>query len=329
MENTDLAVIGDQHIKKRILSQGRELFALVEALGKPAIWLGDLFDTKEIINGRCLNAAIEYFSNSQLIHYLVVGNHDYFNLDCDDHALKALALLKNVVVIDKPHLINDNVVAFPYIHDRAKLEAAIAQFARPDRTLFGHLEVDQFDFGNGHICTSGISLTALSGFKRVISGHFHKFQEQGNLTFLGTPYTQSQGEANQVKYIGLYNVQRDELKKAETDFPKHITLEVDCDNVVAEKPYPVILMVPGWERHLYRVILTGTQANIDKFPKELYEGKGAQIKWLARPADFAENSIVLSETLSNEQQFIQWAGGVKKMEKETLDLGLSILEACK
>lgn len=320
-------VIGDPHLTHKSLDRAEALFSLVEEIGLPGIWLGDLLDTKEVIRGKCLNAAIDYFRRSKLRHIVLIGNHDWFNLDCLAHALEALKLLPNVTVVDEPMMI-DGMNFFPYIHDKAKLEALLCAFADRKEVLFGHLEVTDFDFGNGHICTTGISRAALSGLKRVISGHFHKYQESGNLTYIGTPFSHSFGESNQTKYIAMYDSETDELKLAETPFPKHITVEFNCDQLETdgEAEYGLI---PDWDQDgdFYRLILTGRAESIQKFPKYRYEKHN--VKYIERPSDDVVNTVSIDETISNEAQFSKWAIEVRGLDEETVKLGMSILEACK
>src|SRR6185436_20099964 len=181
-----------------------ELFKLVEQQKLPTIWLGDLLDTKEVIRGKCLNTAVEYFRTSKLSH--------------------------NVLVVDKPFNFQ-NIVMVPYIHDKTKLKTILTQFENTEVTLIGHLELSNFDFGNGHVCTNGLSFSDVAGFKRVISGHFHKYQTKGNLTYLGTPFSHSFGEANQTKYLATYDSVTDVLDIFETPFHRHISFEFNCDNL--------------------------------------------------------------------------------------------------
>ena len=281
-----------------------------------------------------LNALLEYFKTSKLFHTIIVGNHDYFNLECEGHSLEALKLLPNVLVIDEPTN-DEDFVFIPYMHDQQKLKATIAKFVNPKKTLIGHLELSQFDFGNGHICTTGLSVTDVAGFKRVISGHFHKYQTQGNLTYLGTPFSHSFGEANQVKYLGMYDSVTDELKIAETPFPKHISIEFNCDLLDEHGSHwfnQIDLNDPNHQKHFYRIILTGQQINIDRFPKHIYDGGThgkLNIKWISRPSDYMENQITIEDTVSNERQFMKWATEVRGMDEETVKLGLSIMEACR
>lgn len=328
----NLTVVGDPHVTHKSMSRAIDLFTLVESQGRNCIWLGDMLDTKEVIRGKCFNLLLNYFLNSKLNHIVLVGNHDYFNLDCEGHALDTLKLLPNVQIVDKPTLIN-HMLFIPYMHDLNKLRAVLDEYRSPERVLVGHLEVSEFDFGNGYVCTSGITLKDLAGYKRVISGHFHKYQESGNLTFLGTPFSHSFGETDQAKYLGIYDTEKDKLILEETPFPKHITKEFNCDLLDENCNHALFAPEPGYEQNFYRIVLTGSQANIDRFPRFMYDEGGTEgklnIKWITRPSDHIENQITIEDTLSNEAQFNKWATSVRKMDPETLKLGLSILEACK
>jgi DNA repair exonuclease SbcCD nuclease subunit len=295
--------------------------------------LGDTFDTKEVVRGKALNLVYNKLKQSKLEWIFIIGNHDLFNLSSTEHSLETLKELKNVSVIDKI-TVKDNLVFIPYTHDIDKLRMDLARVISPDRVAIAHLELKQFDFGNGHICTSGLTAEDVAGFKRVISGHFHKYQTSGNLTYLGTPFSHSFGEANQTKYLGLYNIETDELKIAETPFARHISIEFNCDLLDDRGSHWLFdTSDPQFKNNYYRVILTGTQENIDRFPKFIYDQGGAEgklnIKWISRPSDFIENDVIIEDTASNERQFIKWAIEVKNMDETTVNLGLAIMEACR
>lgn len=327
-----LTIIGDPHITHKSLDRGAHLFYETEQRGLTCIWLGDFLDTKEVIRGKCLNFLYDQLSASSLNHIVLVGNHDWFNLECQDHSLRTLQDLKNVEIIDKPTRMG-NMLFVPYMHDLEKLRAVLNEYRNQDLVLVGHLEISNFDFGNGHVCTKGLTLEDVAGFKRVISGHFHKYQTEGNLTYLGTPFSHSFGETDQTKYLGTYDTETDELTIDETPFPKHITKEFNCDLLNERCEHWLFDPTPGYEKNFYRVILTGTQANIDRFPRFMYDEGGTNgklnIKWITRPSDHAENSIEIDETVSNEAQFTKWATTVRKLDDETVKLGLQILEACR
>lgn len=318
-------IIGDPHITPKSLDKGVRLFQQVESLGLPTVWLGDFLDTKEVIRGKCLNLLYEYFSTSKLQHIILIGNHDWFNLECQDHSLKSLAALKNVTIIDTvrqhPTL---PFVFFPYIHDKAKLKEILLQYSGKELIAFGHFEVSGFDFGNGHLCEDGIVTHAdFMGFKRVISGHFHKLQQTGNFTYLGTPFSHSFGEANQDKVIGTYELSTDTLELTPTDFPRHISMKVDLSKRGAEKRLQEFL--DGNESNLIRIQLYGNPEEVAKLDKSKYSQFG--IKWEDKSDAPMDSKVNLDETLDNKTQFQEWAKNIKQLDNDTVSLGLSILEA--
>lgn len=314
-------IVGDPHLKNNNLDLAQELFALVESHGRPTIWLGDMLDTKELIRGKCMNALISYFKSSALAHYILVGNHDWFNLDCEAHSLESLKLLPNVFVVDAPHTDGlGNVVMVPYIHDQAKLRKIIADLPA-DSILIGHLDVAGCDYGNGHISKDGLKVQELAKFKRVISGHFHKYQQSENLTYLGTPFSHSFGEANQKKVFASYEPHSNVLQLFDSPFRRHVSIEINCDQGDRR----------DWEAasnsDLYRVILTGSQENINLFDRSLLNH--LNVKWVTRPSDYAMNDVQIDETMSNEGQFAKWAKDVRGLDEATVALGAAILEAVK
>ena len=155
----------------------------------------------------------------------------------------------------------------------------------------------------------------------MISGHFHKYQQKGNLTYLGTPFSHSFGETDQTKYIGIYDTESDELKLERTPFRKHLTIEIDCDKSEA---------IPSLsDIDLYRIILCGKQENIDKYSAQKSFYKDHNVKWITRPADYNLNDIQIDETSSNEKQFNDWAKETRNLDDETIKLGLEIMESVK
>jgi DNA repair exonuclease SbcCD nuclease subunit len=314
-------VVGDPHLEPNNLDQVEELFNLVEGLNRPTMWLGDFLNTKEVIRGRCLNALFRYFLRSKLTHYVIIGNHDYFNLDCEDHSLVVLKALSNVVIIDQPTMVGDiNVI--PYVHDKIKLKELLGSM-KEGSVLFGHLEVSGFDFGNGHLCDDArITHDDFSKFKRVVSGHFHKLQQTGNFTYLGTPFSHSFGEANQDKAIATYDVGSDEMMLIPTKFPRHVSIKIDTlDPKCREKISTFLDENLG---NKIRIQLTGTPESVVAIDKSEFR---SDIKWEDKSESEKFDGVSLDETLTNKAQFESWARDIRSLDPATLSLGLSILEA--
>jgi len=300
-------VVGDPHILKKSLDKATKLFDQIESIGLPVILLGDQLDTKAVIDGYCLNFLYKRLRDSKLQWKLLVGNHDYFSLDeCIDHSLEVLKSLPNVQIIDSP-IETDGAWFVPYIHDDEKLRQVLSKIPKGS-IVFGHFEIPEFDYGNGWICESGVPIHSFKKFKRVISGHFHKHQQKGNILYLGTAYSKDFGESNQDKFIAIYDPSTDDLELIPTNFPKHVTITVDVT-----KPIDYTLT----EGDEIRFVLTGPSAEIASFQR--IDG----IRYDEKPDEDQEVLVVESEDHLN--QFKNWAN-LKKVSEASITLGLEILK---
>lgn len=307
-------VVGDPHCKPDNLYKMSKLFNTVEARGLPTVWLGDLLDTKDIVRAQCLNSYINYFRYSSLQHIILIGNHDWSTADCNQHSLEALKDLKNVTVVDRPYF-EGKTLFVPYFSSHEAFKAAIKPYELPVY-LFMHQGVTGCDYGNGFIAENELEIEALVGFDKVISGHFHRYQEKANLVYLGTPFSHSYGESNQDKFLGIFNDEDGSLELIKTDFPRHITHELDLnitDNLIID------------EFDHVRVILKGTREQLASFNKSKYPG----LKFI----EDCQQQIVrssLKETETPESLLSKWFSDIKKeTNPDILNLGLDILKEVK
>ena len=307
-------VVGDPHLTLKSYDKINKLFDIIEEMPQDVvIWLGDFLDTKEVIRGKCLNLLNKRFTSSKKQHIILIGNHDYFNLDCEEHALEVFkSLHPQVIIVDK--IMKSNGMWFvPYYHDMNKLKEDLNVIPN-NETVFGHFDIIGFDFGNGYISDGGLRHRDFKRFKRVISGHYHKYQERGNLVYLGTPFSHSFGESGQSKFIAIYDSKSDKLDLIPTPFEQHYTWEVNCDETLNA---PLLS-----SKNLHRIILKGKKENIAQFKRDqVFEGT----KIIERP-DIEEMSIVIDEVDNNFKQFTQWASEVKQLDTQTIQLGIEILE---
>lgn len=311
----NLTIVGDPHAKPDNLEKIRTLFALVEGKGNTTFWMGDMLDTKEIVRSKCLNLWIELFSKSKLQHYILIGNHDLHSVESKEHSLYPLTLLKNVHVIDRPQSIHDmSMYAVPYIHDPKEFVKAL-KMQDGHQVLLMHQGVTGFDYGNGYIAENEVPLEALSKFELVISGHFHKFQKEGNLVYIGTPFSHTFGESDQEKFLGILDLKTLKLKTIPMKFPQHKTFYLNCDS--EEMPQDVHFE-PGY----VRVVLTGSAESVAAFDKT----KWAAVKFIEQPDNEASVKANVSETWSNEKKFTKWATEIKGLSEDTIQLGLEILK---
>lgn len=303
-------VVGDPHAKPDNLNKIDQLFDKIEELGNPCILLGDLLDTKEMVRGRCINKYIERLGNSSLKFFILVGNHDWFNLECEAHSLEPLKLLSNVTIIDKPMEFK-HFVALPYIHDREVLSQKVLTLCDKNKALFCHVDMVNFDYGNGYMSEHGLTVKDFKKYPMVISGHYHKAQSEENFTYLGTPFSHSFGESNQIKYIGIYNTETNWLDLLETNFPKHITIEIEAAVDVRTNLNP---------NDYNRVIIKGVKEDIARVPRI------AGVKYIEKLTPSENSGIVIGENLTPTAQFELWAKEVKKFSPDLIKKGLEILK---
>lgn len=320
------SVVGDPHCTPNNLDDIGKLFDILEDLGNDVIILGDLLDTKEIVRGRCLNFLMYRLGKSKLHFYIHVGNHDWFNHDCQEHSLEPLKALPNVTVVDRPTRVNlggATALMLPYFDNLEAFRKELKEGVKGTDVVFMHQGVVGFDYGNGHVADGNghgeITTEDLKNLPLTISGHFHKYAKEGKFTFLGTPFSHSFGETDQVKYIGLYNPDEDSLELLETPFPRHRTFRmILTDNPRDDERDLKSFLSPT---DYWRVQLEGTEMQI----KALDQSKFPSVKFLDEPTDVEQVETNLKDTDSNEQKFLTWAKEIKGLDDETIKLGLEIL----
>lgn len=319
-----LTIVGDPHCKQDNMDKIRQLFHDVEQLGNPVVWLSDMLDSKEIIRGKCLNLLYDLFKQSKLQHYLLVGNHDYFNNDCVDHSLRVLGQLPNVTINENnPHLWPEEFAAINYCGNPDIFKEEVEHARDTGRKiLFIHQGINGFDFGNGFIEENGVDPEIFKPFDLVIAGHFHRYQTRDNLIYLGSPFSHNFGETNQVKYIGVLDMGTQELELKVTKFPRHMTYDIDADKEII--PDDLIDIGDFNQENHNRVIITGKKENVNRVSSRVQEVL-PWVKIICRPTDEVYDGII-DESQTNIAKFVTWATEIKRLDPATVDLGKEILE---
>lgn len=230
--NSIKTVIGDLHLQPNNLETAKKLFDFIEndqifQESEHLILLGDVYNTKAIIRSEAQNFLFNYLSNTRYKRIsIIVGNHDYENLECQESALSPLQYLPKVNLYSKQEVSFESdsklTLAFiPYIHSNDRfLELLKINAERLNQCtyIFCHQGFKGFDLGGGILDDSGIDITELPP-NLFIVGHYHKPQSIKNISYLGTPYSHSFGESNQKKHILL--IDGSSLKYIPTILPQH------------------------------------------------------------------------------------------------------------
>jgi DNA repair exonuclease SbcCD nuclease subunit len=118
--------------------------------------------------------------------YILVGNHDLFYREKRDiHSMVVGSEFPNIKLIDKIHVEGD-VAFIPWlVEDEWKTVEKISS-----KYIFGHLEIPGFKM-NAMVEMPDHGALNSTHFKRqdyVFSGHFHKRQTKGKISYIGNPF---------------------------------------------------------------------------------------------------------------------------------------------
>ena len=233
----------------------RQAIKHAEALHVPLIVAGDLHDTKGAMRAECVNAMLETFSEARCQTYVMVGNHDRINEKDKPHALAFLGHLVNVV--SSPINIH-GLFLIPYDESPSSLSATLKQ-ASPGSTLIMHAGVRDAYMGHYTQDKSSLPKEAFEQF-RVISGHYHRRQEVGTVSYIGNPYTLNFGEAlDPPKGFQVPNTDGP-LTHVPTNLRKHILVEWK----VGEWPGCLPNYRPG---DLVKARVSGPKSELDKIDR--------------------------------------------------------------
>ena len=230
MDNVKTGIFGDCHIgvrngshafrsfqKKYIL---KYMIPYYKGQGIKDLWgLGDLFDIRRSLLGLdmywLVNELLPALEDAGITLHLIVGNHEIALRDsCEINYPKWLereAVARGshcVIAYDKPQEVeigDTKFLAIPWVcndnHDRV-----VEMITNTDATVcLGHLELEGFLLCKGSLSKhSTLDKGLLSKFDLVLSGHYHSSSRQGNIHYLGTPYSLTWGEWEEPAENGVY-----------------------------------------------------------------------------------------------------------------------------
>jgi len=217
--------IGDLHLKINNFEQCINVLKWIEEMvdvHKPDIVcnLGDTFDTHAVVRSELLKEFKDHVSRitPKCPYWYVLGNHcQYKPKDAKYHALQCFNI-PNFHVFDKTTEL-EGITIVPYV---AKFE--------------------DFPLQTQSICiTHNTFIGADYGFKRedcgvnadkvsadiIISGHIHRRQSFGKVTYPGTPFANSANDVDQSKGILLFNTENFEQLFIESPFTRWRGLEFE------------------------------------------------------------------------------------------------------
>lgn len=172
--------------------------------------LGDLFDTRHVVNVLTINRVIDFFKRheGEVIWYIILGNHDlYYKNSIEVSSMVVLDRITNVNIIDKPTIKNDTLL-LPWVTDYEQFRNEV-EGKMDCKRLFGHLDVigAKMDIFNNRAEQGFDKEELFKHWKHIYTGHYHIHSEttQGDckLTYLGSPYQLNRSEIEEKGFYVL------------------------------------------------------------------------------------------------------------------------------
>lgn len=198
-----------QNLQRELIDQALE-YSIENGITE---WIsyGDVFDVRKAITHKTMEFSREIIENlikNNINITIIVGNHDlHFRNKIHPNAVtELLGKYSNVTVVDKPMTLDHDFVKidlFPWMCEENT--SLILDFIKntSSEMAIGHFELNGFFFYKG-VKSTGIDSNFLSKYKQVYSGHFHTISESGNIKYIGTPYSLTAGDENDIR--GFYHL---------------------------------------------------------------------------------------------------------------------------
>lgn len=229
-----IVLISDIHFCIRDLELASS--ALEQALRCARDWntalviAGDLNDSKDIIRGRVMNRLLDlqnkYFDVA--VHVLV-GNHDLVHEKSNEHGLNFLEGKWAVHGNTSERYVCKDFALIPY---QSTNEAFLARIKEvPKRTIvIAHQGFMGASMGEYVVDKSSVDPELVKDW-RIISGHYHRHQTIGSVTYIGSPYTISFAEANDGPKGFQLLWPNGELQQVETNLRTHRIFKFTVDEI--------------------------------------------------------------------------------------------------
>ena len=185
------------------------------------IHLGDVVDRRKFINHNTAhNFKLNFWDKIDLLNidtHVIIGNHDtYYKNTNEINALQNLNISFNTKVYTSCETVNFDgldILFIPWICD-ANMEDSLHNIDKSTaQIVMGHLEIKGFEMHKGHLNEQGLDKSLFKRFEKVISGHFHKKSDDGQVYYLGCPYQIMWSDYNCPKGFHIFDTATREITR--------------------------------------------------------------------------------------------------------------------
>ena len=191
------------------------------------VHLGDFFDRRKFVNFNTLSLIrtkiLNVFEEMKVSLHITIGNHDtYYKNTNKLNSPKELISdrYSNVFLYENPTTIKFDDFCFgivPWVTEENLQEVLDFLAVCPCRMIGGHFEIVGFQVIPGVKHPWGFDVNKFTRFERVLSGHFHIKQTEGNVYYLGTQYQMNFSDVYSTKGFHVYDTETDEMTFVENN----------------------------------------------------------------------------------------------------------------
>jgi len=314
--------IGDPHLRVNNFEQSAAFLRWVEDTArkqKPDIVcnLGDTFHNHAVLRSELMKEFRDHIKTivaDGAKYWYVLGNHDMYKpKDAKYHALQSFEGLNGLTIFDKTtELPEHNITVVPYVSKYEDFPQQTQPICITHNTFIGA------DYGfKREDC--GINADKVSA-DVIISGHIHKRQSFGSVTYPGTPYAHNATDVDQTKGLLLFDTVTYKQTFIESPFPKWRSLEFEIDQLNNIASLHAMLEQSLDNQNKWILKVTGPKAELSAYFKskkyfKLIDGKNIIVK--ANPIDSEKTARVqikssgVNEIISEYVQKV-YSGGADK-----------------
>lgn len=190
----------------------------------PLIIAGDLHDTKAIIRAEVANRLIEVIRSAKQEVLFLVGNHDLINEKGEENGLTYLSFAVETGGVVKVPCEYLGLALLPYQNDSQKV-VDFVKTLKPGTTLIMHQGVRGAYMGDYVQDKTSVDPKVFEHLT-VYSGHYHRHQKVGTVTYLGSPFTHTYGEANDGPKGFLVLYEDGSYHQEVLDYRKHLVFNI-------------------------------------------------------------------------------------------------------
>ena len=189
------------------------------------IHLGDVVDRRKFINHQTASIFRKKFFDrlwqEKIDTHIIIGNHDtYYKNTNEVNAVENLYTSfdgqNEPWIYTGPKVVNfdgTDILFVPWICEDNYQQSINAIKTAKAELCFGHLEIKGIEMQNGVINEHGLEKKDFARFDRVISGHFHKHTDDGQIYYLGAQYEMTWSDYKDPKGFHIFDTETREIER--------------------------------------------------------------------------------------------------------------------